>query len=253
MPLLVAALAATAALAASAPVETTHYPYTDLGEVHVFAPTGTPRGVAVILSGDGGWKPWEASGRMVEALAQRGILALGLDVNPTLARMAKGATPYDLAAEMKAVAQDGARREHLPGAVSSGPIYFGGYSAGATLAYAAAAQAPSGSVAGLMTAGFCPDQDTVNPVGDATGASQGFRMKGVDGWVYRPVDLKTPWALVQGGHEHACPGGDVAAFAKAAPGARLLIAAGVRHSYEPPAAWKPQLDAALTYVTGAAS
>ncbi len=240
----VVALAA-AALSASVPAETASYPYADLGAVHVFAPTGTPRGVAVVLSGDGGWKPWEASGRMVEALAQRGVLALGLDVNPTMVRMAKGKAPYDLAGEMKAVAADGARRYH-----AEGPVYFGGYSAGATLAYAAAAQARSGDVAGLVTAGFCPDQNTVNPVGDAEGRSMGFRMKYVPGWVYRPVDLKVPWGLVEGGKEHGCAGGAVEAFVARTPSARLFVANGVRHSFMPPAAWKGELDAALDQALG---
>jgi type IV secretory pathway VirJ component len=247
MPLpLVAALAASAAVIAAAPVETAHYPYADLGEVHVFAPSGPPRGVAVILSGDGGWKPWEASGRMVEALAQRGVLALGLDVNSAIARMPEGGAPYDLAAEMRAVAADGAQRYH-----ASGPVYFGGYSAGATLAYAAAAQAGPGEVAGLVTAGFCPDQDTGAPVGDAAGRTIGYRMKGVDGWVYRPVALAAPWGLVEGGKEHGCPGGSVEAFVKATPSARLWIAPGVRHVFQPLAAWKPQLDAALDRAMGA--
>ena len=248
MPLpLVAALAASAAVVAAAPVESAHYPYEDLGEVHVFAPSGPPRGVAVILSGDGGWKPWEASGRMVEALAQRGVLALGLDVNPTMARMTEGGAPYDLAAEMQAVAADGAQRYR-----ASGPVYFGGYSAGATLAYAAAAQARPGEVAGLVTAGFCPDQDTGAPVGDAAGRTIGYRMKRVDGWVYRPVALAAPWGLVEGGKEHGCPSGSVEVFVKVVPSARLWTAPGVRHLFQPPSAWKPQLDAALGHAMGAA-
>lgn len=246
MPLPLVALAASAAVMAAAPVETAHYPYPALGEVHVFAPDGPPRGVAVVLSGDGGWKPWEAGGRMVEALAQRGVLALGLDVNPTLALMVKDTGPYDLSAEMQAVAADGARRYH-----ASGPVYFGGYSAGATLAYAAAAQAPSGAVAGLVTTGFCPDQDTGAPVGDAGGQTLGYRMRNVEGWVYRPVALAQPWGLVEGGKEHRCPGGSVEAFVKAVPTARLWTAPGVRHLFQPPSAWKPQLDAALDHVLGA--
>ena len=245
MPLPIVALAASAALMASAPVETTHYPYGTLGEVHVFAPVGTPRGVAVVLSGDGGWKPWEASGRMAAALAQRGVLALGLDVNPTMAQMPKGAAPYDLAARMQALAADGAQRYH-----ASGPIYFGGYSAGATLAYAAAAQARPGEVAGLVTAGFCPDQDTGSLVGDAAGQTIGYTMKHVAGWVYRPAGLAVPWGLVEGGKEQGCPGGSVEAFVKAVPTARLWTASGVRHLFQPPSAWKPQLDVALSYALG---
>lgn len=244
MPLSLVALVATAAMLSSAiPAETASYPYEDLGQVHVFAPEGTPRGVAVILSGDGGWKPAEASGRLVEALAERGVLALGLDVNPTMVRMAKGAQPYDLAAQMRAVADDAARRYHV-----EGPVYFGGYSAGASLSYAAAAQARPGLVAGLVTAGFCPDQESVNPVGDAEGRSMAFRMKRVDGWVYRPVDMKTPWGLVEGGKEHGCPGGAVAAFVAKVPSARLFVASGVRHSFSPPTAWRGQLNEALDYV-----
>lgn len=247
MLLPIVALTVSAAVMAAAPVETAHYPYRDLGEVHVFAPSGPPRGVAVVLSGDGGWKPWEASGRMVEALAQRGVLALGLDVNPTMARMTPGAQPYDLAGEMRAVAADGAQRYH-----AAGPVYFGGYSAGATLAYAAAAQSRPGEVAGLVTAGFCPDQNTGAPVGDAAGHTLGYRMKGVDGWVYRPAVLAEPWGLVEGGKEHGCPSGSVDAFAKAVPSAHLWTAPGVGHLFQPPLAWKQQLDAALDHAMGVA-
>lgn len=247
MPLPIVALVAASAVMAAAPVETAHYAYQDLGEVHVFAPSGPARGVAVVLSGDGGWKPWEASGRMVEALAQRGVLALGLDANPTMAKMAADGRPYDLAGEMRAVAADGAQRYH-----AAGPVYFGGYSAGATLAYAAAAQARPGEVAGLVTAGFCPDQDTGVPVGDAAGKTLGYRMRGVDGWVYRPAVLTEPWGLVEGGKEHGCPGGSVEVFIKAVPSARLWIAPGVRHLFQPPSAWKGQLDAALDHAMGVA-
>ena len=243
----ISVLVASAAVMAAAPVETAHYPYEDLGQVHVFAPSGAPRGVAVILSGDGGWKPWEASGRMAEALAQRGVLALGLDVNPTMAKMTPGGRSYDLAAEMRAVAADGAQRYH-----AAGPVYFGGYSAGATLAYAAAAQAKPGDVAGLVTAGFCPDQDTDAPVGDSGGRTFGYKVKGVAGWVYKPAALAEPWGLVEGGKEHGCPGGAVAAFAKAVPTARLWTAPGVGHLFQPPSAWKPELDAALEHAMATA-
>lgn len=251
MPLSLLAMAAAVATSSAVPAvpqETASYAYQDLGQVHVFAPQGAPRGVAVVLSGDGGWKPAEASGRLVEAMAQRGVLALGVDVNPTMARMGRGSGPYDLAGQLKAMGDDAAFRYH-----ADGPLYFGGYSAGASLAYAAAAQARPGEVAGLVTAGFCPDQETGNPVGDAQGRSMAFRAKRVAGWVYRPVDMKIPWGLIEGEKEHACPGGAVEAFAAKVPSARLFVAAGVRHSFSPPTAWRGQLDRALGYVLKAPS
>lgn len=243
--ILPAALATVAALSASVPQETTHYPAGDLGEAHVFAPSGTPRGVAVVLSGDGGWKPAEASGRLVEALAQRGLLAIGLDVNAAMAQMSRDKATYDLSGELKKVAADAAHRYDV-----KGPLYFGGYSAGATLAYAAAAQSPRGDVAGLVTTGFCPDQETDAPVGDAEGRTIGHRVSHVAGWVYRPVALPMRWGLIEGDGEHGCPGGAVADFVSRVPTARLWTAKGVRHSFTPPQTWRPDLDAALDDVLG---
>lgn len=201
-------------------------------------------GLALVLSGDGGWKPDEASGRTARALADRGIVALGVDVNQVFAEMRRsGQGAYDLGAALARVASAAKARYAV-----SGPVMLSGYSAGATLAYAAYVQSPPGRFASLLTEGFCPDQESPRPVGDGSGATIAYRKPGVPGWVYRPARSPGRWALIEGAKEHACAGGDVSSFARSIPMARLWTIADVSHGFGPQAKLAPTLTAALTWV-----
>lgn len=248
--MLLLGLAATGLMAFAEPVPqpTESFQSKALGEVHVYRPAGPADRVAVVLSGDGGWKPQEASGRTAAALAARGVVALGLDVNQVFAVMAApGGKPFDLAGALDALAREGAERYG-----ARGRTILSGYSAGATLAYAAFAQAPAGRFSGLVTQGFCPDQDTVNPAGDAAGATIGYQKPKVVGWIYHAKPLPGPWAAIEGEREHGCPGGSVPKFVGRVPGAKLWTLPGMTHAFEPAEGWAAQLSEALTF-TGVAT
>jgi len=244
MMLIAAVMAHAPAAPDRPPAETAGFPSTTLGTVHVFAPAHAPTRIAVVLSGDGGWKPGEASGTTAAALARRGVLALGVDVNRVIALMARGGDrPLDLGAVLAAVAREGRARYG-----GGGPVILSGYSAGATLAYAAFAQSPPGRFQGLVTQGFCPDQETVRPVGDATGRTIGHRRLGALGWVYRPAPLPGPWAVIEGSREHGCAGGDVTSFVRSISAARLWRVTGISHGFGPSAAWAGDLSLALSWI-----
>lgn len=242
--LILAALGAMAFAAEPVPRESEVFESQALGPVHVYLPAGPPNRLAVVLSGDGGWKPNEASGRTAAALAHRGVVALGVDVNQVFSAMAApGGTPFDLAGLLHNLANEARRRYG-----GEGETILSGYSAGATLAYAAFAQSTPQRFSGLVTQGFCPDQETVNPVGNAAGSTIGYRLPKVPGWVYRPAPLPGPWAVIEGDREHGCPGGAVSSFIVHSPSAKLWTLHRMDHTFEPAANWASDLSEALTLV-----
>ncbi len=241
--MLIAALAAALVAAApSAPPTSDAFASAEFGVVHVLAPSRA-KGLALVLSGDGGWKPEEASGRTAEALAGRDVLAVGIDVNQVFAAMGRPGAPYDLGAALARLSDEAKARYAV-----TGPITLSGYSAGATLAYAAFAQSPPGRFSNLLTEGFCPDQTSPRPVGDGSGRTIAYRKHAVPGWIYRPAPTPGRWALIEGAREHPCRGGDVAGFARAVPDARLWIVKGLSHGFGPPAALTPSLDRAAAWI-----
>ena len=243
IPLIVAALGTMALAAEPIPRESEVFESHAVGPVHVYLPAGKPSRVAVVLSGDGGWKPNEASGRTAAALAGRGVVAVGVDVNQVFSVMsAPGGGPFDLAGLLHTLAKEASGRYG-----GGDEALLSGYSAGATLAYAAFAQSGPQRFSGLVTQGFCPDQETVNPVGTATGATIGYRVPKVPGWVYRPAPLPGAWAVIEGDREHHCPGGRVSSFLSRSPTAKLWTLPRMDHSFEPAANWAGALSDALTF------
>lgn len=230
------------ALPAAAPVVSVALQSGTVGIVHTLLPP-RPKAIALVLSGDGGWRPEEASGRTAAALAARGVAAVGVDVNQVLAAMKPSAPrPYDLGGALVQVAAKVRMRFAI-----RGPLILSGYSAGATLAYAAYVQGPPGRFQALVTEGFCPDQESPRPVGDARGRTLGRRLPGDAGWLYPPARLPARWALVEGSREHGCVGRGPAAFTATLRGARVWTVTGMSHGFGPQSAFLPALDAALDW------
>ena len=126
------------------------------------------REVVLFLSGDGGWQL--DTDRMARVLQQDGALVLGIDEPALLASFA--------AEKSQCFFPDGdlENLSHYVQAYYRLPTYItpvlGGYSAGATLAYATAAQAPPGLFAGVLTLGFTPEYETTKPF--CKGAGRAF-------------------------------------------------------------------------------
>ncbi len=128
-------------------------------EITVYQPTGNVQDVVLLLSGDGGWQP--DTDRMAQVLQAHGALVLGIDEPALLQSFTQE--------KSRCFFPDGdlENLSHYVQAYYRLPTYItpvmGGYSAGATLAYATAAQAPPGLFAGVLTLGFTPDYETTKP------------------------------------------------------------------------------------------
>jgi len=213
--------------------------------VTVYQPTGTVRDVVLLLSGDGGWQP--DTERMAKVLQGHGALVLGIDEPALLASFTQdpGACFFP----------DGdlENLSHYVQAYYRLPTYIlpvlGGYSAGATLAYATAAQAPPGLFAGVLTLGFTPDYETTKPF--CTGAGQHFipRPDGKGLKLLPDPNLALHWIDVHGAADTVCPAADASAFIRNIRTAKVSLVPGVEHDFADPRQWSGQLTSALDTVT----
>jgi type IV secretory pathway VirJ component len=132
------------------------------GDVRLAIPTGTPRGYVVLFSDTGGWTVDDQ--HRLDAIAAAGALAVGVDSDAYLARVAAVDAPCDqLVGDTEGLSRK-LQREHA-GAEYFFPI-LAGVGKGGALAAAILAQAPDATLGGavaldpwtvLQTShGFCP-------------------------------------------------------------------------------------------------
>jgi type IV secretory pathway VirJ component len=221
------------------------------GTIAIYRPSGPIRAVVIFLSGDGGWnlgvvdmaRRFAAAGALVAGVDVRRYLELLRPKNPEL----PAATCTSVADDMEALSQQLQRNLHLPG--YQHPLLVG-YSSGATIVYAALAQAPHGTFAGAMSMGFCPDQDFA-----------GARLCKTNGLDYHlPGKIKTgdhtlildadrtirePWIAVQGERDQVCDPEVTRKFSALVPAAKLLSLPRVGHGFSVTANWWPQVRQAF--------
>ena len=243
--LLLLGLAACALMASCARDTTEVLAHGRFKAVTVYHPDGNVHQVVLLLSGDGGWQP--DTDRMAKVLQAHGALVLGIDEPALLASFTQGKSACFF--------PDGdlENLSHYVQAYYRLPTYLtpvlGGYSSGATLAYATAAQAPAGIFAGVLTLGFTPDYETTTPF--CKGAGQHFVMR-ADGkglTLLPDPKLALHWVDVHGIDDSVCPAPAAAAFIAKIHNAQISLIPGVEHDFAEPRKWSAQLRAALDAVT----
>jgi type IV secretory pathway VirJ component len=213
--------------------------------VAIYHPNGNVREVVLLLSGDGGWQ--QDTDQMARVLQGHGALVLGIDEPALLESFTRE--------KGQCFFPDGdlENLSHYVQAYYRLPTYItpvlGGYSAGATLAYATAAQAPVGIFAGILTLGFTPDYETPTPF--CKGAGQHFvvRADGKGLKLLPDPKLALRWVDVHGAQDSVCPAPQAAAFIAKIPHAQISLIPGVEHDFADPHQWSAQLRAGLDAVT----
>lgn len=217
------------------------YPRAQLGPVATYRPAGPIRGVALFLSGDGGWNQGVVG--MARALARNGVAVAGIST-PTLLKAADASadTCVNPNFALAALAQDFEHRLAMPRYLK--PVLVG-YSSGATVAYAALAQGPAGAWRGAVSLGFGPDL----PGAKAWCAGSGLKAVRITrperGWLFRPTPLPAPWVALQGAQDQVVSPASARAFVAQLPGARLVELPAVGHGFSVAANWMPQFLAAV--------
>jgi type IV secretory pathway VirJ component len=213
--------------------------------VTVYQPRGKVREVVLLLSGDGGWQL--DTDKMAKVLQEHGAMVLGIDEPALLASFTQEKSEcFFPDGDLENLSHYVQAYYHLPTYIT--PV-LGGYSAGATLAYATAAQAPAGIFAGVLTLGFTPDYASTTPF--CKGAGQHFvvRAEGKGLTLLPDPKLALRWVDVHGVEDSVCPAPAAAAFIAKIHNAHISLVPGVEHDFADPRRWSAALRAALDAVT----
>ncbi|MGC1460477.1 MAG: AcvB/VirJ family lysyl-phosphatidylglycerol hydrolase [Steroidobacteraceae bacterium] len=213
--------------------------------VTVYHPAGNVQQVVLFLSGDGGWQA--DTDRMAKVLQAHGALVLGLDEPALLASFTQEHSACFFAdGDLENLSHYVQAYYRLPTYIT--PV-LAGYSAGATLAYATAAQAPPGLFAGVLTLGFTPDYETTKPFCKGEGVHFQRRPDSKGLTLLPDPKLALRWVDVHGVIDSVCPAAAAAAFIHGIHNARISLIPGVEHDFADPRQWSTQLGAALDGVT----
>ncbi len=215
-----------------APLEPTWTPVTEQKLNHgrfenftVYAPHTAPRGFVLLLSGADGWN--QAMSEMARRLAQQGAMVAGIDFAQLNAKLeADGAQCVFPDGDLENLSHFVQAYTHLPTYLS--PV-LAGYSAGATLAYATLAQAPTNTFAGAVSIGFCAAYASPKRLCKSSGLD--YTLHTGDGGVdFLPAkQLGNPWivlrradAVASGGKQASCDAAAVRGFAAQVPNAQFI-------------------------------
>lgn len=241
--------AATAKPSASAQVGADlKFSYGRFGEVFVYRPVGAAKGLTLFVSGDGGWNLGVVD--MARHLVKQGSVVVGIDIRHyrQLLNAASTGCQY-FGADFEGLSHEVQQRLGLPEYLL--PVLVG-YSSGATLVYAVAIQAPKGTFAGVMSLGFCPDLDLVQPVCRRNGleyhithakakAGVALDATAVNGLVFHTSATNaTPWVVLQGDADQVCVPEDTRRFVNATGSSTLFWLPKVGHGYSVERNWLPQ-------------
>jgi type IV secretory pathway VirJ component len=212
---------------------------------------GEPRDVVLFLSGDGGWNLGVIS--MAQRLTDQNALVVGIDIRHYLAELEQAAdkcvSPATDLENLSRFLQSKFGFQHY-----AQPTLVG-YSSGATLVYAALAEASAGAFKGALSLGFCPDLDLKKPVCRGSGIEATARrnakgvLKGVD---FLPAKLLSgKWISLQGALDQVCLAPATEKFIGSVAGGEVVILPKVGHGYSVERNWVPQYEAAYQRITAA--
>jgi type IV secretory pathway VirJ component len=208
-----------------------------LGEVTLYAPRGEAHGLALFASGDGGWNlgVWD----MAQQAASLGYWVAGFSTPALLKSLERGTGTCSDAAT--ALADLGAQvRAALDISAHYHPILIG-YSSGATVVYAALAQAGDARFSGAMTLGFCPDLVYHKPFCEDAGLTADKQHKPPYGYVFNTVPrVHAPWIVLQGDIDKVCNPPATRNFVDKVKNGKVINLPHVGHGYGVPRHWMPQ-------------
>ena len=233
--------------AATAPAPATEtLTYGRFGTIWLYKRTPHPSHVALFFSGDGGWNLGVVD--MAQILADQNTLVVGISVPYYMQKLnaSKESCLYP-ASDLELLSKYVQKKLGFP---DYEPPVLVGYSSGATLAYAALAQAPPTTFKGAISMGFCPDLPLAHPfcAGHGIASDPGPKGKGI---VFRPTStLEQPWIAFQGTIDQVCFKDDVVKYTAQVKSSRTVLLPDVGHGFSKTNKWAPQFKEAFKSIVG---
>jgi len=213
------------------------------GKVAVYRPEKIEH-VVIFISGDGGWNLGVLD--MADIMRRRNALVLGVDiVRYFKALRASGDECWYPAADFEQLSQFAQKDLGLPEYIR--PV-IGGFSSGATLAYAILAQAPPNTFRAGLSLGFCPDLETPKPLCKGSGLMHEALPSG-KGFLYKPAALAERWVAFQGLTDQVCDPAAAEAFVRDVRGGDIVLLEKVGHGFGVQKRWVPQFEEVFTRLT----
>jgi type IV secretory pathway VirJ component len=206
------------------------------GTVHLYY-SGTPgTNVVLFISGDGGWNLGVVE--MARQLAAMNTLVVGIDIIHYLKQLESADEKCSYpSGDFEMLSKYIQKKMGLP--VYHVPILVG-YSSGATLAYALAAQAPHGTFKAALSLGFCPDLPLTKPFCAGSGVT--FEpWKNGKGYNFLPKkDLQILWVTFHGSIDQVCSVSVARQFVSQTGNAKMVELPKVGHGFSVEKNWLPQ-------------
>jgi type IV secretory pathway VirJ component len=210
------------------------YRFGPFGPVVLYRYRDHPTRVALFVSGDGGWNLGVIE--MARELAAMDALVVGIDIRRYLQALDSSRQPCSYpAGDLEELSQ---WVQHKLGYPRYTQPLLVGYSSGATLVYAALAQAPPTTFAGGLSLGFCPLIRTARLFCRGSGPASTLEPRARSVRVTPADTLQTPWTLLHGESDSSCTAADAASFVRRVRGSRIVLLPKVGHGFGVEARWK---------------
>jgi len=210
--------------------------FSSFGRVTLYHGSAQPTHAVLFVSGDGGWNKGVID--MARALASLDAVVVGIDITHYLRIVeASGEKCAYFAGDLEELSKFVQKKIGLPRYVA--PVLVG-YSSGATLVYAALAQAPPSTFRGAISLGFCPDLEVTKTPCRGAGLESDRRVRG-KGYDLQPsTGLNAPWIAFQGTIDQVCPAPQTEAYVKRVLGGEIVSLPKVGHGFSIEKNWMPQ-------------
>jgi type IV secretory pathway VirJ component len=212
--------------------------YPGVGEVTIYAPQGEARGLALFLSGDGGWNlgVWD----MAQTAADLGYWVAGFST-PAYLKTLEASTGEcsDAAGLLDRIGNAVKKEMKIPAAYR--PVLIG-YSSGATIGYAALAESGDTRFGGAMTLGFCPDLIIHRSWCEGAGGLTATKMSHAPYWPIFNTVPRVParWIVLQGEIDQVCNPPATMEFVDKVKNGKVISLPKVGHGFGVPRNWMPQ-------------
>lgn len=216
------------------------------GNVYLYPPAREPaRNLLIVISGDGGWT--RAVPEISRLLSKQNYFVAGIDIREYGGRVTSRDSGCDCpSCDLQQLSEFLRQKFNLS---SNQPPLLMGYSSGATLAYAAAAESPTGTFLATFSFGFCPDLEWKRVLCRGEGL-EGAPLTHGKGELFSPSrEMQSRWIAFQGETDQVCDPSVTENFVKQVPGGQIVELPHVGHGFASLKHWLPEFEAALQNVS----